>query len=433
MTRPGRFGRTLADDRILFLIALAVRLGLTAVYLHGRVVESGVELGKVSDHLLAGRGFLFYFYGSDVPRYAFFPPLYPAFLALLKLVFGSAGWVWAMQIVQGAVSAATVVLLRRLAGILLATKGASSPLPRPRVLAYAAAYLTAFWPPLIIYSASAYSLTFDAFGVLVALHFLARAGRARRLIHAVKAGVAYGVLALSLPAFLGSIPFVPLGLRALGMTWRRAVGAAILAGVTALVVLTPWMVRNAVVVHRFIPVSTNIGFNYLGGQNRYSDPFVNRLCPEDAIRWQVIDRRELETMNEADFDRMLLRQGLRFAARHPLLTARRCATRLVYYWWGSPGLLGYNRVQGLAYLAIMSAVIPLFLIGLAYGLRHRRVLGLLLAVFLWQSLFYMNFAVRGRYSLTFHPLMLLTAVVGAAVLLRALVPRLRPRSAPLTT
>jgi hypothetical protein len=425
----GRIGRALADDRVLFLVALGLRLGLTVINLHGRVEESGVELGKVADHLLAGKGFLFYFYGSDVPRYAFFPPFYPAFLALLKLVFGPTGWVWAMQIIQGGVSAATVVLVRRLAGALLVSDGSTRSLPRPRLLAYAAAYATALWPPLIIYSAAAYSLTFDTFGMLVVLLFLVRIARTRRLAPAVKAGIAYGCLALSRPAFLGSLAFVPFGLRAMGTSRRRAAGATILTAAVALLTLSPWMIRNTVKLHRFVPVATHIGFNYLGGQNAYSAPFANRLCAEGAIRWAVIDRRDLETMNEADFDRMLLGQGLRFAVQHPLLTAGRCARRLFYFWWGNPDYHEYLGAWGFVYLGIMSVVIPLFLIGIGYGLRHRRILGLLLAVLLWESLFYMNFAVRGRYSLANHPLMLLTAVVGAAVVLRALA-RLRPRSAP---
>ncbi len=409
-------------DLGLFLFALALRLILTAAYLHGRVVQSGLELGEVADNLLAGRGFLFHFYGTDVPRYAFFPPLYPAFLAGLKAVFG-AHWIAAMQTVQALVSAGIPVLLRRLATRLLeGSPGEAGPgrggIPGdPRRLAYLAGYAVALWPPLIVYSASAYSLTFDAFGATAVVLLLARTGAAGRLRDAAGAGAAYGLLALSLPAFLGSLPFVPFGLKAMGLSWRRAFGAAILAGTVALAVLSPWMARNARVIHRFVPVATNIGFNYLGGQNAYSLPWVNRLCPEDAIRWAVIDRHDLETMNEADFDRSLLRQGLDFALHHPGLTLRRDAVRLLYYWWATPGMVRYNPAEGLGYLVLMTGVLPFFLAGVAWGLRHRAMLGLLLAVFAWQSLFYMNFAVRGRYALTFHPLMLLAAVLGAAALL----------------
>jgi hypothetical protein len=74
-------------------------------------------------------------------------------------------------------------------------------------------------------------------------------------------------------------------------------------------------------------------------------------------------------------------------------------------------------------MALMSVLMPFFLIGLVVAWRARERYGLLLAVFLWQSAFYMHFAIRGRYALPTHPLMLLVAAAGAS----ALAARLRPR------
>jgi hypothetical protein len=175
-------------------------------------------------------------------------------------------------------------------------------------------------------------------------------------------------------------------------------------------------VRNAVIHHRFIPVATNIGFNYLGGQNPYAKPYSNILCAYDDLRWKVIDRNALETLNEADFDRLLLRQGLAYALAKPGLTLRRMAERLVYYWWGSPAVLSYNPEQGRGNLIMMSLVLPLFMIGLLKSFRAPDRFALLYVIFLWQSLFYMNFAIRGRYAMPTHPLMLVVAVLGAAVI-----------------
>jgi len=172
-------------------------------------------------------------------------------------------------------------------------------------------------------------------------------------------------------------------------------------------------------------VATNIGFNYLGGQNQFSLPHNNILCAFDEKRWQVIDRTALETMNEADFDRLLLRQGLEYAKAHPGLTVRRSAERLLYYWWGSPFIRRYNPEQGRINLLLMSVVMPFFLVGLVVAVRARQRYGLVLAVFLWQSLFYMHFAIRGRYALPAHPLMLLVAAAGAM----ALIDRARRRPA----
>jgi hypothetical protein len=286
----------------------------------------------------------------------------------------------------------------------------------PQNLALAAGYAVALWPPLVIYSAAAYSVTFEALLVPWITLLLYTAGRTRRLATAARAGVGYGLLAYALPAFLGSILFVPAAFRAMGMRWRRALGMGLVTLAVALLVVLPWTVRNAVVVHRLIPVATNIGFNYLGGQNPYARPYSNILCAYDELRWKVIDRNALETMNEADFDRLLLGQGLAYARSEPVLTLRRSAERLLYYWWGSPAVLRYNPDQGLLNLALMSVVLPLFLIGLAASFAGGRRFALLHAVFLWQSLFYMNFAIRGRYALPTHPLMLIVAVFGAAAL-----------------
>lgn len=401
-----RLRRWLARDLGLFSVALAVRLLLTAVYSSRHTTVSGLELGTLADNLLAGRGFMWEFYGSDVARYSFFPPFYPAFLAFLKLVFG-AGWIPAMQIVQALASAATPVVVRRLAAHL----GTG-----PRV-AIAAGFAVAFWPPLVIYSAAAYSLTFEALAVPAIVLLLVVAGKSGRPADAARAGAVYGLLAYALPAFLGSLLFVPLGFRAMGVPGKRANQQAAIALLVALAVISPWTVRNALIHHRFVPMATNIGFNYLGGQNPHSRPHINVLCPFDEIRWSVIDRRALETMNEVDFDRMLLRQGLSFAVREPWLTARRSAVRLLYYWWGSPDVIRYSPTQGIANLALMTLVMPFFLIGLVHAVRDRRRFGLVLAVLAWQSLFYMNFAIRGRYAMTSHSLLVLVAVVGASLAL----------------
>ncbi len=408
--RRARLVRFVTTDRGLFCLALAVRLGLTAVYSHQHVTITGLELGTLADNILAGRGFVWEFYGSTVPRFSFFPPFYPAFLALLKLLFGPEGWVLAMQVVQAFVSAGAAVATRRLAARVL---GAGSSAAAGTG---AAGVAVALWPPLVIYSASAYSVTFEALATPWIVLLLFDAGRSRRFADAAKAGVGYGLLAYALPAFLGSIVVVPAAFRVMGVRWRRAIGLTIIMLLVALAVILPWTVRNALIHHRFVPVATNIGFNYLGGQNPYARSYSNILCAYDDLRWKVIDRQALEMMNEADFDRSLLRQGLAYAVANPGLTARRSAERLLYYWWGSPELLRYNPDQGLGHLIVMSIVLPLFAIGLWHSRTAPERFVLLYAVFIWQSLFYMNFAIRGRYAMPTHPLMLIMAVLGAAAI-----------------
>jgi uncharacterized membrane protein YjgN (DUF898 family) len=196
-----------------------------------------------------------------------------------------------------------------------------------------------------------------------AVWLLIRAARSRRFSDAVRAGVVYGVVGTMLPAFLGTLLFVPAALRMMHVRWRRALGMSGAVLLVALLVLLPWTLRNARIHHRFIPVATNIGFNFLGGQIPEAGLTLNRLCYDDNVRWKVIDRRDLETMNEADFDRMLLVQGLQLAGQNPGFAARRAMERLLCLWWGNPMLTASVPGVGRAHMAVM-AVVLLFLIGL---------------------------------------------------------------------
>ncbi len=423
--RPARFRLEtlrswLASDLGLFLIALVIRLGISVLYAPDHVELAGLELGSLSDNILAGRGFTWDFYGTDVPRTSFFPPFYPAFLALLKAAFGHDSWVPAMQVIQAIPSAATAVLARRIATVLF-DRGESSATgvsPSPRVLALAAGYAVAFWPPLAVYSSAAYSTTFEVFAATWAVWLLLRAGRSRRLSDAVRAGAVYGIVGTMLPAFLGTLLFVPVALRMMRVPWRRAVWMSGAVLIVALVVLLPWTVRNARIHHRFIPVATNIGFNFLGGQIPQGGLMQNLLCYDDEVRWRLIDRQALETMNEADFDRMLFAKGLQLMRENPGFTARRAMERLLCLWWGNPMLAGYVPGVGRAYMAVMTVVLLFFLIGLVYSFRFRDRFAIPYAVFLWQSLFYMNFAMRGRYAMPMYPLLLIVAVLGVGVVVR---------------
>lgn len=412
--RATRWPAWLGRDRVLFAAALVVRLGLVGAFLHFRGQPSGLELGKVAANIVAGDGFMCIFYGTEfppgepVPRYSFFPPLYPHLMALLKITTG-AGWIVALQVVQAIVGATLPLVVRRLGERLM-----------PVEPAWAAAWLTVIWPPCVIYTAQAFPVTFHAVGVpalLLAWVIAARSPRPARAAGLV--GLSYGLLAYSLPSFLGSLVVMPFGLRTSGLSWRRSFGMPALALVVALVTLSPWTVRNAIVQERFVPVATNLGFNLLGANNADSRPYTNVLCAHEDIRWRHIDRALLETMNEADFDRLMLRQGLSYMLAHPGESVRRIGTRIVYYWWISPEIVRYSRLQGLGGLALMSVLLPLTVVGWVVAWRRRRAVpwGVLLAACVWMTLFYMNFAVRGRYSLAIQPVMLIFGVLGAAALI----------------
>jgi 4-amino-4-deoxy-L-arabinose transferase-like glycosyltransferase len=76
------------------------------------------------------------------------------------------------------------------------------------------------------------------------------------------AGVLLGLLALVRPEYLAIaalLPLLALAWNVRGGNWRRAATAAGVSLLATAVVLAPWTIRNAIVLDRFVPVSTGGG------------------------------------------------------------------------------------------------------------------------------------------------------------------------------
>ena len=408
---PRRVSRIVASELSLFLFAYLVHLAI-AQLLKGEQ-GSGLEWSIVAENILAGKGFVFNFYGTDIPRYAFFPPFYPYFLTLCKTL-SPAHWVGLVQSIQGIFFALGAVWTRRLAARFLRAD-----------LALLSGYAVALWPPLAIYSIRLTPACFHAAVIPGLLLLLDGTVRRPGFWRSARAGTVYGLLAYSLPSFLGSIVFLPFVLRRMRLNWPRALSTSAQVLLVAVLAISPWTIRNGIVLRGFVPVATNLGFNLAGSHNAYASSSYNVLCPGGPVQAELINRNELASIDEAGFDRRLLWQGLNYMLKHPLQTAERSFTRAFFFWWTNPNIMSYSFREGVAIIVLMSLLLPLFLAGLVVSTRLPRgsVRLLLYAVFIWQTLFYMNFAVRGRYSLELYPLMIVFAVLGAG----AIAERLRDR------
>ncbi|MDX6727200.1 MAG: hypothetical protein QOK49_2005 [Baekduia sp.] len=176
--------------------------------------------------------------------------------------------------------------------------------------ALAAGLLVALSPVLVLFDASLIS---EQLFTALLLGALACALHARgRLRWAVAAGVLAGAAALTRPEGLA----LALGV-ALCAGGRRAAAAVLAATV---VCVAPWTVRNALVLHAFVPVSTETGNTLAGTYNvrsladsRWRDPRLSHLYPA---------ARAAHRRNEAATDHALEHEVLRFVAAHPTAPLR---------------------------------------------------------------------------------------------------------------
>jgi hypothetical protein len=189
-------------------------------------------------------------------RLVFYPPLYPYFIAVLRRAFSSLSAVLWAQAAVGALLVPAVARAGRLAF-------------SPRVGLLAAA-VVAFYPDFVWFSVHFWSETLFVVLFWWALERVLRSDTASSTGAAAAGGALWGLATLTRELTLYLAPFALLWIlrgEARGGT-LRASPAVRRAGAFALgLVLTvlPWTIRNAIVFHAFIPVSTMGGSNLWQG------------------------------------------------------------------------------------------------------------------------------------------------------------------------
>ncbi len=244
------------------------------------------------------------------------PPLFPLALAAVyrAVGVGSASTRWtAARVFEALLGAVTVVLVALVALRLWA----------PRIALLSAA-IAAVYPPLILIGSSILSESLFTplalAGVLSALAYR----NSSRLRWAVVTGALLGLAALT--RSIGIFLLLPLGaLIWIGRprwSWPALRAPAACLAATILVIL-PWTIRNAVVFHEFVPVSTETGLAIAGTYNHTAQTSTDYpafwIMPEQRILAAVSSGRKL---NEAQISSRLTHDGLKYIDAHPTSVAK---------------------------------------------------------------------------------------------------------------
>jgi peptidoglycan/LPS O-acetylase OafA/YrhL len=250
---------------LITLAGLAVRLGYLWFSRRG-IYECPPEdlLGCAGDSYVyhtganlvaAGRGFvspLGLLSGNEFPA-ADHPPLYTVYLALFSKL-GADTYLW-HQLATMAVGVASVPL----AGLIGRNLGRS--LGRPERLGWLAAALCALYPYIWVNDGLVLSETTVVFTVLLAAVVAYRTWRAPTMLNAALLGVACALAAYSRAEAALLVPLVafPMLIRTVRLPLKRGIALAGVAGVSSLLVVSPWLVRNQLVFDETVGLSTGLG------------------------------------------------------------------------------------------------------------------------------------------------------------------------------
>jgi 4-amino-4-deoxy-L-arabinose transferase-like glycosyltransferase len=304
----------------IVLLALVLRIVVIAFDTGYRPANDALEYDYYARSIASGDGYPESGYLLQGGPTAIRGPGYPYLLGAVYAASNDS--VAAGRLLDAALGALTVLLLylivRRIWG---------------RRVALVAAALTAVFPPLVLLSRDLVSeslfIPLELAAVLCVLEFRSSGGMLR---WAAMAGAIAGLAALTRPT--GFVLMIPIALGVWTLRPRLRVEsllAPLLCLLCAVLILVPWIVRDALEFGRFVPVTTSGGIATAGTYNEasYRDS-SNHGAWRDP---QVVPRfRPLFTtpgIDEATVDSVLRRDARDFAWEHPGYVAEATAWNLL--------------------------------------------------------------------------------------------------------
>jgi len=420
--QPGHATRDFGQaPRRIFWTALAVRLLYMTLAHTYRIrllddhFEYGWEMGRIARALATGYGYSDPFTGHTGPT-AWTPPLYPLLLAGVFKLFGvyTLKSAWVVLAINSVFSAATAPVIYRIAWRCFERTGDGLK------IALWSAWLWALYPAAMQYAVRwvwDMSLTAFLFAWVILLALRLR-DNPSVLKPWLLFGVLWGLIALSNSSLLAFLPFcagwiVWPQLRKPATLRNVAFSAAVCAAV-----VSPWVIRNAVAFHAFVPMRTNFGAELYQAAQPASEgyPWVASLPRAEASP----EFQRYKRLGELEYSRRQGERAMALIRTHRRIFITHILKRIYFFWNSVPhptdqGLtVEVTREANFAFLSLSG------ILGLALALRNR-IPGAWL--FFWAfaiyPLTYYAITVQARFR---HPLEPLICILGV-YLFRSAEPR----------
>ena len=310
---------------LMVLVALAVRLAVIPFvyrdWLDPFVLEHWA-FGLIARSIASGHGFGSPF--APTGASALLPPVYSYLLAGIFKVFGieTRASVLAALSLNSLFSALTCI------PVFLFSRQAFGD----RVAKWAG-WGWAFSPYGIYYGADwAWSTCLVTLELAWLFLFAWRLEKSARLRDWILFGLFGGLSALTEPVVLSVVPL--LGLWSLCRRYRQRLSWKVpmfAAAISALAILSPWIIRNYELFHRFIPVRSGFGLELYIGNNGYSQRWSNSSLHPNHNDAEL---SEYERVGEIAYMDHKLQQAETYIRSHPGWFAWMTARRIVYMWTG---------------------------------------------------------------------------------------------------
>ena len=262
---PGRVER-LNESKLLcfFVLAVLVVRILYVLAAPSYTTDRYKDYEVIADNIAAGRGYSASpgFYGhTRVEPTAFFAPVYTYFYAGARYLCESSPSSYLLiRLIQCFISAVSVILVFRIAKLLF-----------NQTTAFLTSLVFLLHPVYSHYAGQCNEATFAVFICLLCVYLYLRLVARASLKRFALLGTAMGIAILTNPSLLPGLVVLVLYLAYAGRNKPLDTAKGILLVVVpALLVVTPWTVRNYLVFNRLVFVKSCLGMNLWRGNNEFA-------------------------------------------------------------------------------------------------------------------------------------------------------------------
>ncbi|NYF77891.1 glycosyltransferase family 39 protein [Granulicella arctica] len=379
--------------------------------------QFGWEMGRIARALATGYGFSDPFNGHSGPT-AWTPPLYPILLAGVFKIFGvyTAASAWVILTINCIFSAAVAPAVYEIATRCFHNRNDG------KNVALWSGWLWALYPAAMQYSVRwiwEMSLTVFLFSWVLVFALRARGvGQSPEKPRQTTAqwaafGLLWGLIALSNSSLLLFLPCCGIWMiwdairapRNLAPILTRAVLAAILCAAC----ITPWIIRNWIVFHAFIPMRANFGAEFYESvlPENHGFPWMATL----SLAENSPDFLRYKRLGEPAYSKQQGERAKAILATHKATFKHHILKRIYFFWSSVPHpiekgfLMELGREMPFAFTSISG------LLGLALALRRRVPAAWLFAMaFFTLPLIYYVITVQARFRHPLEPIITILSV-----------------------
>ena len=374
---------------IIFLLAVIIRL---AFVIPSKDVLSGDAVGydKFGLSLSKGEGYI----NTDGTPCVYFPPFYPFFLSVIYKLFGHS--YLAVRVIQSIIGALTCVFIYLIAKKICTIK-----------IGLFSALISIVYPPFIKSAELLITESFIIFILVLIVFYLLEIQEGAGLKKCAILGLLLGISLLTKPMML-LFPFfiIPVFIYSNRMRLSKMLVKYSIVLLFFGLAILPWVIRNYVVQHKFLLVSTHGGITLYSSYCPPNGIFGMNATIDDPV---VMEASKISSPTLAsDF---LIKKTISFILSNPGKVFRLEFKKILYLWapfdWEIVGGRWFNFIYVMA--------LPFFAVGFLFAVRRLRIFYPILVPIIYFQIMTLIFYGSPRFRLLMEPYLFILAIVGAMV------------------